>query len=110
MQDTGAYMISKKDQTHKVKSVSTKNMSAVELRLYKDFILELAQGSCQCCGKPGKDFHHSMYGAYKSDTSLVLICREEHAAIHFGTDTKEAERLKVLTKGIGRSNWEEYTK
>jgi len=103
-------MISKKDQLKKVKRVSTRKMSAVELHLYKEFVFSLADGRCQCCGGVGADYHHALSGAYKSDESLVLICREEHYTIHHGTNTDEAKRLKVLTKGIGRSNWEEYTK
>jgi len=102
-------MISKKDQTRKVKRINTKKMSKVELDLYKDYINEIADGKCQCCRGVGEVFHHSLFGAYKSDTSLVLLCNPEHYTIHHGTNTDEAERLKVLTKGIGRSNWKGYT-
>ena len=101
--------ISKEEQVNKIKRISTKKMSAVELQLYKDFINDITEGKCQCCGNTGVEYHHALFGAYKSDTSLVLICREEHHTIHHGINTKEAERLKVLTKGIGRSNWRRYT-
>ncbi len=101
--------MTKQEQTRKVRRVNTKKMSKVELDLYKDYINEIAEWKCQCCGGIGVEYHHALSGAYKTDESLVLICRREHAIIHFGTDTKEAERLKVLTKGIGRSNWAGYT-
>ncbi len=105
-------MISKKDQTHKVKRVSAKKMSKVELQLYRDFIFELADGLCQNpnCNNPIDTYHHSLRGAYKTDTSLTGICHMDHNIIHFSTDTQKREALTVLFKKIGVENWKEYTR
>ncbi len=105
-------MISKKDQTHKVKRISTKKMSAVELQLYKDFINDISDNVCQNpnCNNLISEHHHSMRGAYKTDTSLTGICHSCHNTLHFSTDTHEREALTVLFKGIGRDNWNRYVK
>jgi hypothetical protein len=101
--------MTKAQQTKKNRTPNPRKMTAIELQLFKDFIFDRADGMCQCgCGNVGEDFHHSESGYKKDDKSLVLICREEHTIIHHGTDTDRAERLKVLTKGIGRDNWRAY--
>ncbi len=103
-------MYSKTQQLKKHRTPNPKKMPQVEYRAYVDFVNELAGGMCQCgCGRPASQIHHSMFGAGgRDDRFLVSICAEDHYTIHHGTDTDEAQRLRLLCKGIGRSNWKEY--
>jgi len=92
-------MISKKDQTHKVKSVSAKKMSKTEYKLYVEFINELADGLCQCnCGRAITAMHHSQRGSNKDDRSIGGINHLCHYTLHFSTDTQKREALTGSNK------------
>jgi len=104
-------MISKKDQTRKVKRVNSKKMSFVELNLYKDYIREIADDKCQNpnCDYQITEFHHSMRSINKDDRSITGICLMCHSLLHFSTDTHKREALTILFKSIGVENWRGYT-
>ena len=102
---------SKKQQTYKNRKVNPRKMTAIELKLYKDYIFGEANGICQNpnCNNPISEHHHSQRGAYKSDMSLTGICHTCHYSLHFSTDTHEREALTILFKSIGVQNWTGYT-
>jgi len=101
---------SKADQTKKKKRVNLKKLPPIELRLFKEFIFDKADGKCQSgCNRPIDTYHHGDRGAYKDDRTLGGICDMCHEILHFSTDSQKRKSLTVLFKSLGIENWREYS-
>ena len=103
-------MLTKSEQLKKNRIPNPKKMIDVEYKCYVDFVNDRAGYSCQLCGAPAQDIHHSEFGKDKDDRSIIAICRNCHSLIRYASpkDIESGSRLKYRAKTIGKENWRAY--
>ncbi len=97
-------MLTRKQQTQKHRKPSTRKIS--NYREYCDFINDIADGVCQICGSAAiAEFHHSSYGSFKDDKTIVGVCLQCHLDAH--KEKHGDVNLKAVE--IGAVNWEKFS-
>ena len=76
-----------------------------EYQRYYAYILD-KYPICQVCkSNHAIEAHHSRYGAYKDDKTLVSICRQCHQIAH-----SNKHKWEKLLLPIANENWKKYCK
>jgi len=68
-----------------VEKLTAKRDKAANMRRVRVAVLARDKGRCRCCGAKGMDLHHVLYrsrGGKDTESNLVTVCRQCHAAIH----------------------------
>ena len=59
---------------------------------------------CQVCDSNHSiEAHHTLYGAYKDDKTLVAVCRQCHQIVH-----SNKHKWEKLLLPIAKKNWLEF--